>query len=66
METTLHINGMSCEHCVLHTKEALEAVSGVKSANVSLKNKSALVEHGEEVTLAALKAAVAEAGYEAE
>ena len=66
METTLHIKGMSCEHCVQHTKEALEAVNGVKSANVSLKNNSALVEHGEEVTLAALKAAVEEAGYEAE
>ena len=66
METTLHIKGMACEHCVRHTKEALEAVGGVKSANVNLKNSSALVEHGEEVTLAALKAAVAEAGYEVE
>ena len=64
MKTVLQIEGMSCAHCVQHVKEALEAVSGVKSAEVSLKDKSAGVEHGDEVSLAALKAAVEEAGFE--
>ena len=64
MKTVLHIEGMSCAHCVQHVKEALEAVAGVKSAELNLKDKSAGVEHGDEVNLAALKAAVTEAGYE--
>jgi len=64
MKTVLHIEGMSCAHCVQHVKEALEAVADVESAEVNLQNKSAEVEHGDKVSLTALKAAVEEAGYE--
>jgi copper ion binding protein len=64
MKTHLNIEGMSCEHCVKHVREALEGISGVTSAAVNLKKKTADVEHGDAVTLAALKAAVVEAGYE--
>ena len=64
MKTILRIEGMSCGHCVQHVKEALEAVADVKSAEVSLRNKSAEVEHGDKANLAALKAAVEEAGFE--
>jgi copper chaperone CopZ len=64
MKTTLDIEGMSCDHCVKHVKEALEGVAGVKSAAVNLKGNSAVVEHGDGVPLDALKAAVVEAGYE--
>jgi copper ion binding protein len=65
MKTTLKIEGMSCEHCVKHVTQALENIPGVKSAKVSLKDKSAGVEHGDQVSLESLKAAVTEAGYEA-
>ena len=65
MKTRLQIEGMSCAHCVQHVKEALEAVQGVKNAEVSLTDKSAEVEHGDNVGRDRLKAAVAEAGYEA-
>jgi copper ion binding protein len=64
MKTTLKIDGMSCEHCVKHVKDALEEISGVKSARVSLKDGGADVEHDAAVTLAAMKEAVTEAGYE--
>ena len=64
MTTTLKIDGMSCEHCVKHVKEALEAVAGVSSAAVNLKDQSALVDHNG-VELSALTAAVSDAGYEA-
>jgi copper ion binding protein len=64
MKTVLKIEGMSCEHCVKHIKEALEAIPGVKSAEPSLKDKSANVEHGDNVSPASLRAAVEEAGYE--
>ena len=64
MKTTLNIAGMSCEHCVKHVTEALKGVQGVKSAKVSLKDNNAVVDHKDEVSLDALKAAVVEAGYE--
>jgi copper ion binding protein len=65
MKTQLKIEGMSCEHCVMHVKKALEAVSGVKSAKVNLKSNSAEVEHADGVNQESLKAAVTEAGYTA-
>ncbi len=42
-EITVSIEGMSCNHCVASVKKALGEISGVKSASVSLENKSALV-----------------------
>ena len=63
MKTILQIEGMSCDHCVQHVKEALESVAGVTSAKVSLKENSAAVEHEANMNLTALKAAVEEAGY---
>ena len=42
-KTTLHIEGMSCAHCQKRAEEALKGVKGVKSAQVSLEDKSAEV-----------------------
>ncbi|MDR1421172.1 MAG: cation transporter [Treponema sp.] len=64
MKTTLHIEGMSCEHCVKHVTEALEGIAGVSSAKVNLKKKNAVVVHADSVNPDAMKAAVQEAGYE--
>jgi Cu+-exporting ATPase len=62
MKKTLSIEGMSCNHCVNHVKNALTEVSGVEGAEVDLAQKSAVVT-GSALDDAALKAAVAEAGY---
>jgi copper chaperone CopZ len=62
MKKTLSIEGMSCKHCVMHVKTALEGVPGVSGAEVDLATKSAVVT-GELFDDEALKAAVAEAGY---
>jgi len=62
MKKLLEIEGMSCGHCAMHVKSALAGVAGVTKAEVDLLKKSAMVE-GESLDLAALKAAVAEAGY---
>jgi len=62
MRKLLTIEGMSCGHCVMHVKSALQGVAGVSSVEVDLAKKSAMVE-GEALSDAALKAAVAEAGY---
>lgn len=63
MRKTLSIEGMSCDHCVMHVKNALTEVKGVASVAVDLAKKSAVVEGGD-LDDAAMKAAVAEAGYE--
>jgi len=62
MKKTLSIEGMSCNHCVNHVKNALADVVGVESATVDLATKSAVVTGGA-LDDAALRAAVAEAGY---
>jgi len=62
MRKLLTIEGMSCGHCAMHVKSALEGIVGVTSAEVSLLEKSAMVE-GPALSEAVLKAAVAEAGY---
>jgi copper chaperone CopZ len=63
MKKLLSIEGMSCDHCVVHVRNALTGVSGVDSAEVDLAKKSAVV-LGSSLDDASLKAAVAEAGYE--
>jgi copper chaperone len=63
MKKVLSVEGMSCAHCVAHVKEALASVPGVTKAEVDLGKKQAVVE-GSSLDDAALKSAVAEAGYE--
>jgi copper chaperone len=63
MRKLLTIKGMSCGHCVMHVRSALEGVSGVSKVEVDLLKGSAMVE-GEALEPATLRAAVAEAGYE--
>ncbi len=58
----LKIDGMMCAHCVAHVEKALNAVDGVDSVTVSLEEKQATVTGT--ATQDALKAAVADAGYE--
>jgi copper chaperone len=68
METvTLKINGMTCSGCVRSVKKVLEGVQGVRSAQVSLERGEATVELERNTSdaVAALKAAVEAAGYEA-
>lgn len=61
---TLDVSGMSCGHCSMSVKLALESVAGVKVENVT--TGSAKVEFDPAVTNpAAIAAAVTEAGYPA-
>ncbi len=62
-EIRLNINGMTCGHCVAHTKKNLEAVPGVSEVEVALEPGAAVVRG--DVDADALIAAVKEAGYEA-
>ncbi len=64
MKKKLLIEGMGCQRCVNHIKEALEGISGVKSAKVNLEEKYAEVELSQDVGEDIFKAAIDEAGYE--
>ncbi len=64
MKKTILVDGMMCVHCAKHVTDALERVAGVKKADVSLENKTAVVELSEAVSDDILLAAVKEAGYE--
>lgn len=64
MEKTLNIEGMVCMNCVKHVDKALREVQGVQNVTVSLENKSAQVQLGQDVTDAVLRTAVEDAGYE--
>lgn len=63
MTKTISIEGMHCQHCVAAVTEALKAVSGVSSVNVSLEQNNAVVE-GAGLDDAALKAAVEDTGFD--
>lgn len=63
MKKKINIEGMSCGHCVKHVNNALTDVDGVKSVDVNLEGKFALVEV-EGATNEALKFAIEDAGYE--
>lgn len=60
----LKIAGMSCGACVSHVTAALEAVAGVRSAQVDLGRAAAQVE-GDSLDSAVLIAAVEDEGYKA-
>ncbi|MCO5382843.1 MAG: cation transporter [Methanosarcina barkeri] len=64
-QETIKVEGMSCGHCEMRVKKAVEAVEGVRKAEVNLQNKQLTVEFEEGKTnLKKVKAAVREVGYE--
>ena len=63
MEKTIKIEGMMCNHCEMHVKKALEALDGVKSAEVSHTAGTAVVTLEKAVADSALKQAVVNQGY---
>jgi copper chaperone len=65
METaTYSVPKMSCDHCTRAVDGALSSVPGVRSVQVDLETKLVTV-RGDSLSDATLRAAIAEAGYEA-
>ncbi len=58
------VSGMTCASCVDRVEKALSGVPGVVSANVNLASEKATVEYTEGTSIADLKQAVKDAGYE--
>ena len=58
MKKTVYIDGMMCAHCTAHVQKALEALEGVKSAEVSHTTGTAVVTLENEISDDVLKQAV--------
>jgi copper ion binding protein len=62
--TTLKIEGMTCNHCLMRVEKALKALPGVMDARVDLQKGEAVVTYDEtKITSEKLSFAVVEAGY---
>ena len=62
METVINVNGMMCPHCKAMVEKVCKAVPGTVDAVVDLQAKNVTVTG--EADVAALKQAIADAGYE--
>ena len=58
----LGVGGMTCDDCVVHVTEALEAVPGVEDATVDLASRRAVVRARADVAAETLAAAVRSTG----
>ncbi|MDQ3867896.1 MAG: heavy-metal-associated domain-containing protein [Actinomycetota bacterium] len=63
--TTYRVLGKTCAHCVRAVETEVGAVEGVSDVRVDLETKIVTVD-GDAVEEAAVRAAIEEAGYEAE
>jgi copper chaperone CopZ len=63
--TRLRIEGMNCALCAPAVTKALKQVEGVRTVDVSVTEKRAVVVTDETVATATLTAAVAKAGFSA-
>lgn len=63
-QVTLHIEGMSCGHCLNAVKQALAAVPGVVVEELRIGRALVAIDESR-VTPAAVEAAVTGAGYRA-
>ncbi len=64
-EITYAVPGMHCGHCERAVREEVSAVAGVESVEVDLDGKIVSV-RGTALDDAAIRAAIVEAGYEAD
>lgn len=64
-ETSIRVSGMTCGHCVMRVKKAVEGLNGVSESNVSIG--LAKIVFDENVTSRDVIArAISDAGYKAE
>lgn len=64
METTLNVQGMTCQHCKQAVEGAVSELNGVESAVVSLEANNVTVSHDEHVTVDQMKEAIEDQGYD--
>jgi Cu+-exporting ATPase len=60
----LPVVGMSCASCALRVEKALQAVPGVRSAQVNLATDEVNIDASQDTSLGALTSAIVKAGYQ--
>ncbi|MCX5806092.1 MAG: cation transporter [Proteobacteria bacterium] len=61
-ETTINIDGMSCQHCVMSVKKAIGALKGVEQSDVAVGN--AVVKYDDsQVKKEEIEAAIEKVGF---
>ncbi len=61
-EITLKIEGMSCQHCVMHVKKAVDGIDGVSSSDVAVGSAKVIYDDSR-TNKDAIVNAVRKAGY---
>lgn len=61
-EAALEINGMSCMHCAMRVKKAIEALSGIMSLNVEVGKADVRFDESQ-ISRSDIEAAIIKAGY---
>ncbi len=61
-EITLKIEGMSCQHCVMSVKKAIDGTDGVSSSDVSVGTAKVVYDESK-TSRGAIEQAVQGAGY---
>ena len=61
-ESSIMIEGMSCMHCVMRVKKAIESLPGIASLNVEIGKATIGFDEGK-TSLKDIEAAVVKAGY---
>ncbi len=63
MIKVIKVEGMMCQHCVKHVKEALESIKGVDKVEVSLENNEATIYSNKEIKEKEIEKVISKAGY---
>ncbi|WP_114166402.1 copper chaperone CopZ [Exiguobacterium sp. TNDT2] len=63
-ETTLKVEGMTCNHCKAAVEGALTELEGVESAIVSLQDHRVDVIHNDNISVKTMIEAIEEQGYD--
>ena len=61
---TYTVSGMTCGHCVMSVTEAIQELDGVQDVRVDLESGRATVTSESELDAEAVKAVVADVGYQ--
>ena len=64
MEKILKIEGMMCNHCVMHVQKTLAAIPGVAEVTVRLDEKNAKVKLNQDVADEVFQTVIEDAGYQ--
>ncbi|ADD69130.1 copper ion binding protein [Denitrovibrio acetiphilus DSM 12809] len=62
-EKVFNVDGMSCNHCVMAVKEAVEDMEGVSGCDVNLEQGTAKVTFSEDVIESDIVEAIEEEGF---